>query len=261
MIVDHIKILLDKFSCNSIDDLYAAIGYGSIQIGKVFGKLRDEYIKTLSEEERLAMGYRTASDGQVVYYMPENLPDELGKGDVVSKPKSPEKEKSKKKSSDNGIVIDGMKNALVNIANCCHPLPGDEIVGYVTQSDGITIHKMSCPNIVHIKKCKDRSDKDKRRFERLIGATWDESRAGKSLEFTATIIIIATDCSKTRILADVSAVLSDEHVELQALRSPKEMSNGQLDLVITATFRSREQYDRVMSKINGLACVTSAFKR
>lgn len=259
LIVDHIKIVLDKFSCNSIDDLYASIGYGSIQVGKVFGKLRDEYIKTLTEEERLAMGYRTASDGQVVYYMPENMPDELGKGDVVKQPKSPEKEKTKK--SDNGIIIDGMKNTLIRIANCCHPLPGDEIIGYVTQSDGVTVHKMACPNIVHIKKCKDRSDKDMRRFERLIGASWDESRLNKSIEFSATIIVIATDCSKTRILADVSAVLSDEHVDLQTIRSPKEMSDGQLDLVLTATFRSREQYDRVMSKINGLACVTSAFKR
>ena len=260
LIVDHIKIVLDKFSCNSIDDLYASIGYGSIQVGKVFGRLRDEYIKTLTEEERLAMGYRTASDGQVVYYMPENMPDELGKGDVVKQPKSPEKEKTKKKS-DNGIIIDGMKNTLIRIANCCHPLPGDEIIGYVTQSDGVTVHKMVCPNIVHIKKYKDRSDKDMRRFERLIGASWDESRLNKSIEFSATIIVIATDCSKTRILADVSAVLSDEHVDLQTIRSPKEMSDGQLDLVLTATFRSREQYDRVMSKINGLACVTSAFKR
>ena len=100
-----------------------------------------------------------------------------------------------------------------------------------------------------------------RRFERLIGASWDESRLNKSIEFSATIIVIATDCSKTRILADVSAVLSDEHVDLQTIRSPKEMSDGQLDLVLTATFRSREQYDRVMAKINDLACVTSAFKR
>ena len=261
MIVDSIKVVLDKFSCNSIDDLFAAIGYGSIQAGKVFGRLRDEYIKTLSEEERLAMGYRTASDGQIVYYMPDNMPDELGKGDIIKMPSSPDKEKTRKKS-EHGIIIEGMVHPLLRVANCCHPVPGDEIIGYITQSDGVTVHKASCPNIVHIISVKDRSDKDKRKFERLINATWDDGKTNKSYGFVSNIVMLSQDCSLTMMFADVSAVFSDEHVEIEDIKQPMKINDGAYtEFVVTAQFRNREQLDRVITKLRTLPYVASVFRK
>lgn len=261
MIVDSIKVVLDKFSCNSIDDLFAAIGYGSIQVGKVFGRLRDEYIKTLSEEERLAMGYRTASDGQIVYYMPDNMPDELGKGDIIKVPSSPDKEKARKKS-EHGIIIEGMVHPLLRVANCCHPVPGDEIIGYITQSDGVTVHKASCPNIVHIISVKDRSDKDKRKFERLINATWDDGKTNKSYGFVSNIVMLSQDCSLTMMFADVSAVFSDEHVEIEDIKQPMKINDGAYtEFVVTAQFRNREQLDRVITKLRTLPYVASVFRK
>jgi GTP pyrophosphokinase len=261
LIPDRFKIVLDRFSCNSLEDLYAAIGYGSIQVGKVFGKLRDEYIKTLSEEDRLAMGYRTASDGQVVYYMPDKIPEELGKGDVIKKPSSPDKQTTKKGSGDDGVLIDGLMHPLLRIANCCHPVPGDEIIGYVTQSDGVTVHKQSCPNIVHIKEFKDRSDKDKRKFERLIGATWDDGR-NRAYGFTSNVVLLAQECSLTLLFADVSSIFSDEHVEIKDIKQPMQISGGAYtEFVVTALFRNREQLDRVLTKLRNLSYVTNVYRK
>ena len=261
MLVESVKVVLDKFSCNSIDDLFASIGYGSIQAGKVFGKLRDEYIKTLSEEERLAMGYRTASDGQIVYYMPDNMPDELGKGDVIKMPSSPDKEKARKKS-EQGIIIEGMVHPLLRVANCCHPVPGDEIIGYITQSDGVTVHKASCPNIVHIISVKDRSDKDKRKYERLINATWDDGKNNKSYGFISNIVMLSQDCSLTLLFADVSAIFSDEHVDIQDIKPPININDGAYtEFVVTAMFRNREQLDRVITKLRTLPYAASVFRK
>lgn len=258
LIVDNIKIVLDRLSCNSVDDLYAAIGYGSLQVGKVFGRLRDEYIKTLSEEERLAMGYRTASDGKVVYYMPDKMPEELGKGDGIRTPQSPDR-----RNSDGSIIIDGLSHPLLRIANCCHPVPGDEIIGYVTQSDGVTVHKATCPNILHIKSVKDRSDKDRRKFERLIGASWNDGRKTKNNgSFESNVVILAQDCNLTLLFADVSAIFSDEHVEIHDIKQPKKISNGEFtEFVVTAGFRNRDQLDRVMNRLKNLSYVTNVFRK
>lgn len=258
LIVDNIKIVLDRLSCNSVDDLYAAIGYGSLQVGKVFGRLRDEYIKTLSEEERLAMGYRTASDGKVVYYMPDKMPEELGKGDGIRTPQSPDR-----RNSDGSIIIDGLSHPLLRIANCCHPVPGDEIIGYVTQSDGVTVHKATCPNIVHIKSVKDRSDKDRHKFERLIGASWNDGRKTKNnSSFESNVVMLAQDCNLTLLFADVSAIFSDEHVEIHDIKQPRKISNGEFtEFVVTAGFRNRDQLDRVMNRLKNLSYVTNVFRK
>lgn len=265
MIIDNVKNVLDRFSCNTIDDLYAAIGYGSIQVGKVFGRLRDEYIKTLSEEERLDMGYRTASDGQIVYYNPKSLPEELGKGDVNKVPQNPDKHVSGKKGIkmvEDGIIIEGLVHPLVRIANCCNPIPGEDIIGYVTQSNGVTVHKATCPNIAHIKAVKDRSDKDKHKFERLINAAWADSKSGKTYGFMSNIVLIAQECSLTLLFADVSAIFSDEHVDIKDIKQPKQISGGSYtEFVVTAVFRNREQLDRVMSKLKALPYITNTFRK
>jgi len=261
LLVDNVKTVLDKFSCNTIDDLYAAIGYGSIQVGKVFGRLRDEYIKTLNEEERLSLGYRTASDGQIVYYMPDQMPEELGKGDQNKPLTAPPS--VRKSNGESGVIIDGLDMPLVRIANCCHPVPGDEIIGYVTQSDGVSIHKMTCPNIVHIINAKDNSEKDTARYARLIKASWDDGKvASKKVDFETNIVILARDVAFTLFLADISACFNEERVELSDIKSPKQINGGEYtELVVRARFHDREQLDRTISKLKSLSYVASVYRK
>ena len=194
--------------------------------------------------------------------MPDLIPEDLGKGDVVKRPSSPDKQSTKKKGrGDEGIIIDGLTHPLIRIANCCHPVPGDEIIGYVTQSDGVTVHKQSCPNIVHIKEVKDRSDKDMRKFERLIGAEWDDGR-NKTFGYTTNVVMLAQECSLTLLFADVSAIFSDEHVDIKDIKQPKKINGGAYtEFVVTATFRNREQLDRVLAKLRNLSYVSNVYRK
>ncbi len=252
---DRLRIILPKYTFNNADDMYAAIGYGALTAGKVFGRLRDEYIKSLTEEERLELGYRTTSDGQVVYYSPSELPDDIGKGDQIKTPKAapaqpqaqPPKPSRYSGKAENSIIIEGLDNVAVHLARCCHPAPGDDIVGYVTQNGGVGIHRKNCSNIQNILKYADRSQKDTERKERLVDASWDSSR--REGIFEIQIGITATD--RNYLLIDILSGLREEHVNVEKVNTHVS-SDFIAEINITMTIRSLEQYDRVVGRIKSV---------
>ncbi|SEV94419.1 GTP pyrophosphokinase [Ruminococcaceae bacterium KH2T8] len=250
---ERLRSILPKYTFNNADDMYAAIGYGALTAGKVFGRLRDEYIKSLSEEERLELGYRTTSDGQVVYYSPTELPDDIGKGDQIRTPKSaPAPAPAPKPSRNNGkaessIIIEGLDNMAVHLARCCHPAPGDDIIGYVTQNGGVGIHRKNCSNIQNILKYADRSQKDTERRERLVEASWDSSRSEGIFE--VQIGVTATD--RNYLLIDILSGLKEEHVNVEKVNTHVS-SDFIAEINITITIRSLEQYDRVVGRIKSV---------
>lgn len=105
-----------KQSCQTDDDVYAAIGYGGIQLWKLMPKVREEYQKT----------HRQAKDSE--------LPE------LPTVPEAPKK-------AAEGVIVDGMENCLIKFSRCCNPLPGDEIIGFITRGFGVSIHKRSCSNV------------------------------------------------------------------------------------------------------------------
>jgi guanosine-3',5'-bis(diphosphate) 3'-pyrophosphohydrolase len=112
------KFILDqtkKQTFTTIEDFYAAVGYGGMSLSKIMPRLRDEYIKL----------YRRAEPPS-----PEQL---------LQKPK-------KERRASSGVIVEGLDNCLVKFAKCCNPLPGDTIVGFVTRGYGVSIHKADCPN-------------------------------------------------------------------------------------------------------------------
>jgi len=252
---ERLRLILPKYTFNNADDMYAAIGYGALTAGKVFGRLRDEYIKSLSEEERLELGYRTTSDGQVVYYSPSELPDDIGKGDQIRPPKSapsqPQTPVAKpgrnSGKAENSIIIEGLDNVAVHLARCCHPAPGDEIIGYVTQNGGVGIHRKNCSNIQNIIKYADRSQKDTERRERLVDASWDSSR--KEGIFEVQIGVTATD--RNYLLIDILSGLKEEHVNVEKVNTHVS-ADFIAEINITITIRSLEQYDRVVGRIKSV---------
>ncbi len=268
MIPDNIKVILSKYGFNAMDDMYAAIGYGALTAGKVFGKLRDEYIKSLSEDERRKLGYRTTSDGGVVYYSPEELPDDIGKGDMVKAskpagaqpPKAPahketqktETRASKIKRAENAVVVEGIENCAVHLARCCHPVPGDDIIGYVTQSGGVGIHKKTCSNVTNIMKYKDRTQKDLERSQRLVSVHWVEGNVVGI--FDVELGIVATD--RNYLLLDILSVMREEHINTEKVNT-----HVSADLIaeinITITVKSSEQYERIIGRIKNVKDVIS----
>ncbi|MCQ2529102.1 MAG: bifunctional (p)ppGpp synthetase/guanosine-3',5'-bis(diphosphate) 3'-pyrophosphohydrolase [Saccharofermentans sp.] len=273
MIPDNIKNILSRYSFNTIDDMYASIGYGGLTAGKVFGKLRDEYIKSLSEADRLALGYRTTSDGQVVYYSPEDLPDEIGKGDQLRTPKAAPAPKTaapkastppaksiftppttsvqtsrKAKKAESGVIIEGIDNVAVHLAKCCHPAPGDEIIGYVTQTGGIGVHRANCTNIVNIRKYADRSSKDQERFARLVPTKWDESQK-VSGNYEVQLEITAND--RDYLLIDILTCLKEERLSIEKVNT-RVSADFIATISIEVTVQSVEQYSRAVGRIKSL---------
>ena len=258
--------VLAHFNLSNPDQLYAEVGYDStaMPVGKVFGKRRDEYIKRLSEEERLALGYRTASDGQLVYSKPLNKKEDDAKDQtksLLAASERPAPRNASNKIKDEGIVVGGLHHMALKMANCCHPVPGDDIIGYVTQSEGITIHKQTCPNIVHIKEAKENSDRDRQKFERLVKATWDESKLGGKGTFTSNIVTLARDVSLTKFFADVAAAFNEEHIEVQDLKSPRKIGGDFTEFVIEANFKDKEQLNRIMGRLKNLDYVTNVYRK
>ena len=219
-----IEIILKRNNFQSLDDMFAALGYGSISVSKVFSRLRDDYIRNIPEEERRALGYRVTADGNVAY-SPNELPIELGKADQTrnikgakSKPAETSKQvldydvskinalnvdphqtaapgtpkgneaiaaaaaakpsrgartdSARRAQSNDAVVVNGLDSLVTHISKCCHPVFGDEIIGYVTQEKGVGIHKVSCKNIQNIIKNRGNSDRDEQRYQRLVEVTW-----------------------------------------------------------------------------------------
>ncbi|TYP50373.1 RelA/SpoT family protein [Thermosediminibacter litoriperuensis] len=130
---DFMDNLLRRLSFQSMDDLYASIGYGGITVGQVFQKILEEYKKNVKPDKPVLEAVRI---------------------DSRAKPK---------KGVNEGIKVDGVDNLLVKFSRCCNPVPGDKIVGYITRGRGVSIHRQDCPNVLN--NMYDR--------ERLIEVKWD----------------------------------------------------------------------------------------
>lgn len=249
---EYVQIMLDKTHFQTLNDLYAAIGYGGFHATKAIPKLRDEYIRGLSPEERLTTGYRVNAHGQVVVdhgtpaWVEEAQPHaEAQIGQPAQTAPKPSKRRSK--ALDSNIEVKGMKNCLVSLAQCCHPLIGDPIIGYISRGKGVTIHRTDCPNIRKLLSNAQLNPQEAERATRLIECNWTQDEPGES--YTVCIRILARD--RAHLLRDVSNAIAEEKIPIVggSMNSVKD---------VTATFtlnleiRNVEQYDRIMGRIRAV---------
>ena len=181
-----------RHNCATEDDFYAAIGYGGIQLWKVLPRIKEE-------AQRLQ---KSASPDQPQELPPPTTPEP--KGRVAS-----------------GVLVDGMDNCLIKFSRCCNPLPGDEIIGFITRGFGVSIHKRSCSNVPRdLTQCPEP--------ERWVNAHW----AGDVKDdFKSTLHILAVD--RGGLLADVTQQLSNMKIFIHALNSRQERGSG--NAIISAT--------------------------
>ena len=270
-----IETILKRNNFQSLDDMYAAIGYGSISVVKVFGRLRDDYIRNCTEAERRELGYRVTADGNVAYD-PKSLPIELGKFDQshskTAKPKqiktfdadeinrisqdphqmeepqgasrsAKQSEARSKAASSRQVIVEGLDTISTHMARCCCPVFGDDIIGYVTQGAGVGVHKTTCANIRHIIANKNKSRKDLERYERLVKTHWMEKSQYSS--FTVKLTVFAT--SYDRLFLDVLDKINQEKTKVDGLNAVTEGPDAKL--FITLTVSGKEQLDRVIERI------------
>ena len=274
LIVDKaVDPILARNTFSSIDDLYASIGYGGTSVIKVFGKLRDSYIRSLSPEERQKFGYRVTSDGQVVY-RPEEIPIELGKFDQSAMPvkktgakneppethpvveKRPIKIPRNYRSADSVVAVDGLANVATHYSKCCHPVYGDEIVGYITQNKGVGIHKASCQNMVNVIKYKDRSQKDLERFRRLVSCHWLTN--ARDSVFDTALVITAND--RPDLLFDILDSIREEKASIVKVNTVVG-DDFIAHIHITVTIVNKAQFDRLVGRIKGVRDVLTVTRK
>lgn len=184
-----IQNTLNKFSYQTIDEMYAALGYGGITLTKVLNKVKDEVGRVRRAAERLEKAEQMANQ-----------------------PQQPQK---KNKHSESGVIVEGIDNCLIKFARCCTPIPGDDIIGFITRGYGVSIHRRDCVNVRINEEDKDRS--------RWVNCWWDEDLLERNNKFS-TALQISTR-SGTGVLADIAVLLAQAKVNVRDLNA-RDLEDG-----------------------------------
>lgn len=209
---EFLKLDIKRHSCNSIEDFYAAIGYGGVILSRFIQRLKDEYNKKYLSHK--------ADD--------KNEPDIVT---FTSKPSS-------------GVIVDGLDNCLIKFSQCCSPLPGDEIVGFITRGHGVSIHKKDCINYTS----KKSNPEDAARWVQVYWAHTGQT------SYKVTIDIVAND--RNGLLADVTTVLAEMRLPIHEVVA-RELKNFNANIVVTIGIAGSEQLVGVINKLRKIQGVLS----
>lgn len=240
--------VLSRYNFNTVDDMYAGVGHGTMSVAKIVPRLRDEYIKSLPEEERNALGYRLSPSGQVIYSPGAKIAivedDEVGKRTAQSQQR---KKNAGQQKNDFGIVVKGVDNCLVRLSRCCNPVPGDPIIGFTTRSSGVAVHRKDCSNIRTLIENANLSEKDAQLASRLIEVAWNKEDL--STHYEVELTIIARD--RTHLLGDVSNAIAAEQVSIiSGQMSSNKGFRAQLTLKIEVA--DQNQFERIVGRIKAI---------
>ena len=240
---DFLEALFRRYTLSTLDDLYAAIGYGGLSAGKIVPRLRDEYIRNLPEDERNRLGYRISPSGQVVYSpQTTTLEEEDGTQTLSRQPKTKSSQRY-----DQGVVVKGIDNCLVRLSRCCSPVPGDPIIGFVTRGKGVAVHRTDCSNIRSLLENASGSVSTAEKASRLIDVAW--AKDGGNSTYQVDLKIIARD--RRHLLADVSNAIAEEKVAILSGKMTA-MKDVTATLIMTIEVSSQNQFDRVMGRIKAI---------
>lgn len=172
---EFVQGALDRYKYNTVEDMYASIGFGAISSGKVIARILEEYRKVHKEEN------------------------------VEEKLEELNKQKPQGKVSKSGIIVKGIDNCLVKLSKCCNPVPGDNIVGYITRGRGVSVHRADCKNL------KDLFEDEE---SRMIDVMWAYE---KQVAYNVDIEIFSND--RDGLLADIISKISATKSKIIAITS------------------------------------------
>ncbi len=206
------EAVIKKYNFQDWDSLLAAIGHGGLKEGQVMNKMMELHNK----EEKAKM-----TEEDLLEQINQN-----GDGHRLNRSKG-------------GITVRGIDDVAVHFSKCCSPVPGDEIVGFVTRGRGISIHRTDCVNIVGM------SDIDR---GRLIDAEWQEGAAfGADATYSSEIRIFASD--RTGMLFDVSKVFTEENINVTAMNSKSNNKNEKATFTVSFDIKTVEQLNHIIAKL------------
>ena len=204
---------MKRHHCATLDDFYAAIGYGGVILSRIMQRLKDKFAKH--------------------YAVPE-----IHEAKPSAAPKK----------SDSGVIVEGQNNLLVKFAQCCNPLPGDEIIGFITRGHGVSVHKKDCENYVN-------AMNNGSEPERWVNAWWANStKTNNSPIFRVTLDIVSKE--NILIIADITKVMAELHIPLTDI-SVRMLKNGNANVLATISTAGVSQLNNIISRIKKLPDVIS----
>lgn len=204
LIKENIESICRKYAFGSEDEMFAAIGYGSIPSHQIVNRLVQDYLKSINVESNLKK---------------ENI--------IIKKNKD-------------GVLIDGDSGMLVRYAGCCQPLPGDDIVGYISRGRGVTIHKADCINVKYLEQ------------ERLINALWDTNN---QLDFDTTFKI----CSyKTKTGNDILQIFNENNIKILKFEVSENEDSYITSIVVK--LKSKEERNKLFKTLSNTEGIYEVIK-
>ena len=202
---EWIQVVLNRYNYNSVEDMYASIGFGGISPNKIITRLLEEYKKEHEED--------------VIEEKIQELVTEAPRKN--SAPKS-------------GVSVKGIDNCLVKFSKCCNPVPGDDIIGYITKGRGVSIHRKDCTNL------KDLLSEE----ERIIEVEWYDEK--EKAEYNVDIQVLAND--RTGLLADVVKEITSKKINIMGVNT-KTSKDRIATIDVTLEVQDIEQLNQIIKQI------------
>ena len=219
-----LPLLLKKVACPNLEEMYSAIGYGGMTATRTVNRMKDELARLHNASEKKSV---------------------IDKVNEAAERRENNAQKAPKPV--HGILVEGLDNCLIKFSRCCTPVPGDDIVGYITRGQGVSIHRTGCENY-------------KRHSEREEDAgRWIEvSWADKISEvYTTTLAVISRE--RSGLVMDIATALNALNSKVRALNA-RDTSDGKTIVSITLEVKSLDELKVVINRLGGISGVTEVIR-
>ncbi len=206
--------VLQRYGFRDWDSVLAAIGHGGLKEGQVVNRLVEEYTK-------------------------ENK-DKVAEQNIMEKVANGSQKTVQIAKSKSGVIVKGIDDVAVRFSRCCSPVPGDEIVGFVTRGRGLSIHRTDCVNMMHLSEIER---------QRLIPAEWERGQDNSQAQFLAEIKIFSYD--RAGLLMELSRILTENNIDVKSMNvrtSKKGTATFEMGFIV----HGKEELSRVINKLRML---------
>ncbi|MCT4612285.1 MAG: bifunctional (p)ppGpp synthetase/guanosine-3',5'-bis(diphosphate) 3'-pyrophosphohydrolase [Clostridia bacterium] len=218
LVNEWISLVTKKFGFTDWDVLCAAVGHGGLKEGQIVNRFIEEYKKMEDKNKSVS------------------LEEMLEKNKV-----SASAEKIKRKANKSGIMVKGIEDVAVRFSKCCGPLPGDEIVGFITRGRGVSVHRTDCLNVIHMHE--DEQD-------RLIDVEWELSvLENNATSYKASVEVLASD--RVDLVYDLTKTINELRVLIREF-SAKSYGNSKAIVYIVLEIKSKDELEKVIYKLKGM---------
>jgi len=216
---EYMEAIMKKYGFHDWESVLAAIGHGGLKEGQIVNRMKEMFDRDHP---------RVISDEEIIKEVEENSAKQQSVTHIKSK---------------SGIIVKGVDDVAVRFSKCCSPVPGDEIVGFVTRGRGISIHRTDCINVINLPEL-ERS--------RIIDADWQDERVNGRDKYFSEISIFANN--RNGLLADVSKALTEKDIDILSLNT-RISKQGIVTMNVAFEIGGREELNRIIDKLKNVESV------